>query len=81
MMNSYALSDFLQHHAVREEVTVTFEDLQDPRKGGIELPPVAKMSREWWENEAKRRWRDAGWEVLRVNLLAHYVTFRRATSD
>jgi hypothetical protein len=62
---------------------VSFEDIADADKIGIELPDSAKQHRTWWGNEATptsrqcRAWLDAGWDVSAVNFTAGYVAFRR----
>jgi hypothetical protein len=82
MTKYYALTAFLQHQ-VSDEVTLTFEDLEDKGKIGIELPGSARMYRQWWENQSKpdarhcRTWLEAGWEVADADLAAKRVTFRR----
>jgi hypothetical protein len=82
-MSKYqALTDFLNHQP-SDEITLTFEDMEDSDKIGITLPPAAKEYRQWWENQASSEgrqcsaWLDAGWEVASVDLTAERVTFRR----
>jgi hypothetical protein len=69
-----------------DQVTVTFEEMEDQEKIGISLPSAAKRSVRWWENEStrdarqSRAWMDAGWEVAKMDLSAQRITFRRRSS-
>jgi hypothetical protein len=82
-MSKYqSLTDFLAKQ-LSDEITLTFEDLEDANVVGIELRGSAKTYRQWWENQTSshgrqcRAWLDAGWKVKDVNLTAERVTFRR----
>ena len=63
--------------------TVSFDDIEDKGKIGVELPPSAREHRPWWGNETTpssrqcRAWLDAGWRVDTVDLSRELVTFVR----
>jgi len=65
------------------EWTVSFSELE--RLLGFPLPASARRYRAWWGNQTgaghsqARGWQDAGWQVWKVELDAHRVTFRRAS--
>jgi hypothetical protein len=82
-MSKYGrLTGFLLNQAANE-VTVTFEDMENREQIGLTLPDSAKTYRQWWDNESKpdarqcRAWMDAGWVVSDADLTAERITFRR----
>ena len=76
------LHDWLQNQST-DQLTLSFDDIEDEDKIGVELPKSAREYRPWWGNEAKpgsrqcRAWLDAGWKVDAVDLSKEVVTFLR----
>jgi hypothetical protein len=68
-----------------DRIEVSFEDIEDADKIGVQLPESAKAYREWWANEVNpktrhfqcRAWTEAGWRVESVDLAAEVVIFVR----
>lgn len=67
------LQDWLKNQP-GDQVTLSFDDIEDEDKIGVELPKSAREYRPWWGNESKpgsrqcRAWLDAGWKrVASVN--------------
>jgi hypothetical protein len=65
----------------QDEWAASFEQIEEVL--GFPLPPSARRYREWWANQRghghsqARGWQEAGWQVLKVDLAAEEVTFRR----
>ena len=68
-----------------DRIEVTFEDIEDEEKIGVQLPKSAKEHREWWANEVNpktrhfqcRAWTEAGWQVETADLAREVVVFVR----
>lgn len=85
MMSKYdPLSRWLRNQ-LSSPVKVTFEDIEDEDKIGVNLPPSARQYREWWANATDpktryrqcRAWLNAGWEVEYVDPSSEFVIFRK----
>jgi plasmid stability protein len=66
----------------RTEITLTFREIEEIL--GFDLPESALRYDTWWANSSTggpqiRAWRDAGWEVSRVDRSARRTTFRRVS--
>jgi hypothetical protein len=78
------LTAFLRNQTANQ-VKLSFEEIEDEDKIGIDLPRSAKEYREWWANEASPEtrhrqcvaWRKAGWHVKVVDLSREFVVFER----
>ena len=78
------LAAFLSKQQAKE-VTLSFEDIADEDKIGIDLPRSAREYPEWWANESSPKtrhkqclaWRQAGWHVKHVDLPREFVVFER----
>jgi hypothetical protein len=68
-----------------DRVELTFEDIEDEDKIGVNLPDSARHHREWWANEVDpktrhfqcRAWTKAGWMVETVDTVKEVVVFVR----
>lgn len=68
-----------------DRVELTFEDIEDHDKIGVQLPRSAKEHRAWWANEVNpktrhfqcRAWTEAGWRVETVDVEREVVIFVR----
>jgi hypothetical protein len=68
-----------------DRVEVTFDDIEDEDKIGVQLPQSAKEHREWWANEMNpktrhlqcRAWTEVGWKVGTLDLAKEVVVFIR----
>jgi hypothetical protein len=78
-----ALTDFLNRQ-VHNRVELTFDDIEDEDKIGLQLPDAAKYSA-WWANEVDpstrhyqcRAWTEPGWKVEGVDFNKETVVFVR----
>jgi hypothetical protein len=84
MENYEPLTAFLKSQSTNE-VTVTFDELEDSTIVGIALPAYARTHRQWWENQVSmdgrqcHAWLNAGWSVKDVKLGEGRVVFGRST--
>jgi hypothetical protein len=70
---------------VNNRVEVTFDDIEDEDKIGVQLPQFAKEYREWWANETNPKtrhlqchaWTEVGWKVETMDLARETVVFIR----
>jgi hypothetical protein len=84
-MGKYDLLTAFLTRQTANEVGLSFEDIVDENKIGIDLPRSAREYREWWANESSRgtrhtrcvAWRRAGWHVKRVDPVREFVIFER----
>jgi hypothetical protein len=78
------LTAFLRRQPAKE-VRLSFQDIMDEDKIGIDLPRSAREYRELWANESSPgtrhtqcvAWRRAGWHVKRVDPVREFVIFER----
>jgi hypothetical protein len=84
-MGKYDLLTAFLRRQPAKEVRLSFEDIMDEDKIGVDLPRSAGECREWWANESPREtrhtqcvaWRRAGWHVKHVDPVREFVIFER----
>jgi hypothetical protein len=68
-----------------DRVEISFDDIEDEDKIGVQLPAAAKEHPDWWANEVDtktrhyqcRAWTEAGWKVEEPDLGRELVVFVR----
>ncbi len=77
------LKNYLRQ-ATESALTLKFVEIEQIL--GFDLPASAYKYASWWANSARggahmKSWRDAGWEVSKIDLSGRRVTFRRRSGQ